>query len=71
MAVVREVEHIHDHTEPVYQNNSNATGLIVGIIVLLAILFLIFAYGLPRLGALRSPSVSIPNQVDVNLNGTK
>ncbi|HSX18596.1 MAG TPA: hypothetical protein VLE91_00515 [Candidatus Saccharimonadales bacterium] len=70
MAVVREVIHEHDNADPaLYSNNSNALGLVVGLIVLLAFLFLLFAYGLPRLGSLRSgPSVSVPDKIDVNLN---
>lgn len=52
------------------ESNSNA-GLIVGLVFLLVVLFLAWAYGLPYLRSATQNSgtnVNVPRQIDVNVN---
>lgn len=62
------VEHIHS-------DGGNSTGWIVGLILLLAVLFIFFYYGLPLLRSAGSvntaPQVNVPDKVDVNINKTQ
>lgn len=53
-------------------SDSSGMGMIIGVIVLLAIVFLIFFYGMPLLRGTstqqnNAPSVQVPDQVDVNV----
>lgn len=55
------------------QDNSSATSMLVGFLVLAAIAFLFFFYGLPALRnatqqAPNGVNVEIPKEVDVNVN---
>jgi len=55
------------------QDNSSATGLMVGLVLFIAFAFLFFYYGLPALrnATQQAPSgvnVEIPKEVDVNVN---
>jgi hypothetical protein len=60
-------EVIHEHGA---DTSSSGTGLILGLIILLVLAFLLFYYGLPALrGASSGPSVNVPGQIDVNVNG--
>jgi hypothetical protein len=60
-------------------SDSSGMGMIIGVIVLLAIVFLIFFYGMPFLrgtatqqnSAPAPASVNLPDQVDVNVDGPK
>ena len=55
------------------QDNSNATGMLVGLVFFIAFAFLFFFYGLPamRNATQQAPSgvnVEIPKEVDINVN---
>ena len=53
-------------------DSGSGIGMLVGIILLLAIVFLFFAYGLPMLNrSTTTPQVNIPDQVDVNVQQPK
>ena len=55
-------EHYHD-------SGNNSASWIVGLIVLLVLAWLLFAYGIPAMRSVSSgPSFSIPSKIDVNLN---
>lgn len=60
-----EVIHTHEGT------GSGGMGFLLGVILLLATLFLFFYYGLPMMRQATSPTINIPRQVDVNVNQTK
>lgn len=48
---------------------NNGYGFLIGIILLIAVLILLFNYGLPALrGASGGTNVTVPEQVDVNVN---
>ena len=48
---------------------SNPTGLILGIVILLAILGLLYFYGLPAFrNASSGTQINVPDKVDVNIN---
>ncbi len=54
-------------------NDSSGMGMIIGVIVLIAVLFLIFFYGMPFFRGTtsqqnNSPTLEVPEQVDVNVN---
>jgi hypothetical protein len=55
------------------QESGSGVGFLMGIILLFVFLFLIWYYGLPMLrGATQtqtSPTINVPEQVDVNVNG--
>lgn len=52
-------------TEP----KSNSYGFLIGIILLIAVLLLLFNYGLPALqNASRGTNITVPEQVDINVN---
>lgn len=54
------------------EDRSSAIGTILGIILLLAIVFALFYYGLPALrGAFTAPQITIPGTIDVNVNTPK
>lgn len=48
-------------------------GMIVGLIVLAAIVFLFFMYGLPAIRQMQvgTPQINIPSKIDVNINQSK
>ena len=48
--------------------SSNHIGLIIGLILLLALAYLFFVYGLPAIRTAAVPSISVPERVDVNVN---
>lgn len=51
------------------QRESDSSGWVVGLIILLVVLFALFYYGLPALkGAASTPTFSVPSTIDVNLN---
>lgn len=50
-------------------DSSNSWGFVVGILLLIIFLFALLYYGLPALNnAASQPAVSVPEQVDVNIN---
>jgi hypothetical protein len=62
----QEVIHTHEGT------SAGGMGFLLGVILLLATLFLFFYYGLPMIQqAASGPTINIPRQVDVNVNQTK
>jgi hypothetical protein len=57
---------------PGADTSNNAMGMVLGLILLLLIAFLFFAYGLPSLSnQSATPQVNVPGKVDVNVKGTK
>ncbi len=54
--------------------SSNALGMIAGVLALFAVVFLLLYFGLPalrRVSAPQVPSISVPEQIDVNVNTTQ
>jgi hypothetical protein len=52
-------------------DDSRGMGFVVGLIALVLLAILLFAYGIPALrnaGQNTGPNINIPDQVDVNLN---
>jgi hypothetical protein len=49
--------------------SGSGTGMMVGVVVVLILLFLFFVYGLPAIRQPAAPQVSVPEQIDVNVNG--
>ena len=59
---------------PAPSNDSGGgMGMIVGLIVLAAIVFLFFVYGLPAIRQMQvgTPQINIPSKIDVNINQSK
>lgn len=54
--------HYHDSG-----TRNNNLGFIIGAILLLALLYLLFVYGLPAIRTAATPSISVPEKVDVNV----
>ena len=48
--------------------SDGSTGMIVGFIVLAAVLFIFFVYGLPAIRHMGSPQINIPSKIDININ---
>ncbi len=62
MAEVREVHHV---SEPA---SGNGMGFMLGVILLIAFLFILFYFGLPMFNqANQGPQINVPNQFDVNV----
>jgi len=57
---------IHEHHDATADNSGS--GFLVGMILLAVVLFVLFFYGLPLLQSAATPQVSVPSQIDVNLN---
>ena len=55
---------IHEHT----RENGNSSGAIIGIILLVVIVLLFIAYGLPMLRSYGTPQINVPGKIDVNVN---
>lgn len=50
-------------------NNSNNLGTFLGFALLAIVLMILFFYGLPFIrSAVNGPSISVPDQIDVNIN---
>jgi hypothetical protein len=47
---------------------SNNFGFIIGLILVLALLYLLFVYGLPMIRTAATPNIAVPERVDVNVN---
>ncbi len=58
-------EILHEHDT---HRDSNPASWIIGLIILLVLAFLIFYYGLPALNRSSSPTVQVPERVDINVN---
>ncbi len=59
---------------PAPSNDSGGgMGMIVGLIVLAAVLFIFFVYGLPAIRQMQpaTPQINIPGKIDVNVNQPK
>lgn len=54
---------------PPSNNDSGGMGMIIGLIVLLALGFLFFWYGLPAIRSMQSSGtqINVPSQVDINV----
>lgn len=63
------VDVIHEHDSSAGAGAS--MGLVFGILMVILFMYLLFTYGMPyiRGGGNSTPSVTIPDQVDVNING--
>lgn len=56
-------------TAPVEARESTGAWFVIGLITLLAVLFLLFYYGLPALrSGFGTPQINVPGRVDVNVN---
>jgi hypothetical protein len=49
-------------------SRGNGMGLILGAIIVLALLYLLFVYGLPMIRTAATPNIVVPERVDVNVN---
>lgn len=65
MATYVERTPVHEHY---HQAGNNTASWVVGLIVLLALAWLLFAYGIPAMRSVSGPSFTFPSKVDVNLN---
>ena len=57
--------------ERVYERSGSGMGMIVGIILLIAFLYLLFMYAVPMLRNAATPpstNIQVPDKIDVNLN---
>jgi hypothetical protein len=54
---------------PGTSDSGSAVGMIVGVIVVLAIAFFFFVYGLPMMRQSASPQINVPGKIDVNVQG--
>jgi hypothetical protein len=65
--IVREPEHEHvvHHTDG---GSSSSVGLLIGVVLVIVLAFLFIYYGLPMIRSAATPSVAVPEQVDVNVN---
>lgn len=58
-----------ERTSPVYEHrDTSGVYFVVGLIVLLAALFLIFYYGLPVLRTMGTNQINVPDKINVNVN---
>jgi hypothetical protein len=56
----------HEHY---YHQERNSLGWVIGLIALIVLGWLIFAYGLPALNRVsNNPGFTVPSQIDVNIN---
>ena len=61
------------NTTPSNGGEGNGFGLLAAVILLIAFVFLLFYFGIPALNAARNsggnaPTVTVPDQIDVNVN---
>lgn len=57
-------------SEVVYHHDDagSGTGLIVGLLFLVVVVFLLFYYGIPAMRAGGNPQINVPSKIDVNMN---
>ena len=57
------------NTPPAAKESGGSMGLIIGLIVLMAAVYLFFVYGLPAIQQMKlgSPQINVPSQIDVNI----
>ena len=57
---------------PASDNSSGPMGIIIGLVVLVVIGYLVWAYGIPAMQRVQSDGVQInvPSELDVNVNQT-
>lgn len=59
----------HDTSMHRHEITDGGTGFVMGIVILITFLLLFFFYGLPLLrNTLQSPSIQIPEQINVDIN---
>lgn len=65
--IIREADtkHVIHHNA---DEGSNPLGVLIAIILVIAIAIFFIYYGLPYLRSAMTPSVAVPEQVDVNVN---
>ena len=59
---------------PSNTDNGSGMGFLLGIILLIAFIMLLMFYGIPYLGSMmqsQAPQITIPGQIDVNVNQPK
>lgn len=56
---------------PANDNSGGPTGMIIGIIVLIVLVYLGYVYGLPAIRQMGTPQVNVPSKIDVNVNQAK
>ncbi len=74
MAVIRTDTPVIERDYRTYERDGvpsgEGIGTLLAVIIALAVLFLLFFYGLPLLrGATKAPQVNVPGQIDVNIKG--
>ncbi len=54
---------------PATQERSGGNGFLIGVILLIVLAVLFFMYGLPMItSSMSGPQVTVPDQIDVNVN---
>jgi len=56
---------------PVSNDSNGGIGMIIGVIVLIAVAYIFFMYGIPAIKQMGSPQINIPNKINVNVKQTK
>lgn len=65
--IIREsdTQHVIHHNA---DDSSNPVGLLIAVVLIAVLAFLFIYYGLPLIRSAATPSVTVPEQVDVNVN---
>lgn len=56
---------------PPSDNSGGPVGMIIVLVVVVALVYLGYVYGLPALRQMGTPQINIPSKIDVNVNQTK
>jgi hypothetical protein len=58
------------NTPPAPKESGGGMGMIIGLIVLIAMGYLFFVYGIPAIQRVQvgTPQINIPSKIDVNIN---
>ena len=58
---------------PASNDSGGGMGIIIGVVVLIALAYLFFVYGLPAIQSMQvgTPQINIPSKIDVNVNQTE
>lgn len=59
------------NTPPAQKESGGGIGMIIGLIILVAVVYVFFIYGLPAIRNAQwgtTPQVNIPSKIDVNIN---
>lgn len=56
---------------PPTEGSGNNLGMLFGVIVILVLGYLFIFYGLPMLRQVGTPQITVPSEIDVNVNQTE